>query len=755
MMPTYRITAPDGKSYDVTAPEGASEQDVLAYAQRSFKMAAAPRADAPKPSKPFGEQLNEAIAGFPRAAGVTGRAVLEALGNAADFVASPIRNKINASLREGQLIDDVMAGRVAPGENVARAVGGLPSRQTMAGIITGQQIPGASRPQQIAAGSGQALSNLLSLPTAATADERIASDIAGTATNAMLGMGAGRAIAQAANPVVAGVGRMLAANPGMQLASAAAAGGAGGYTRETGGNRGSQLAASLAAGIATPFAINGAQRAAAAVRQAVTPRPVAAPQIDITINNALRDNGVTLGDLPADVARSIRADVAQALQTGGNLSADAVRRLADYRLIGLTPTRASLTLNPADITRQKNLAKLGANSSDPAAQELAEVQNANNRALTQGLNDLGAAAAGDPISGAQRVMGALSARNDRAKAIIDSAYQSARDTEGRAAMLDPAAFTRQADDLLKKALLQGKLPADVRQLINGTATGEIPFTVDVAEQFKTRLAEAARDASRAGDGSTAKAVGLVRQALEDTPLQPGQNIGQQSIDAFNKARALNRSWMTIVERTPALQAVRDGIEPDKFVQQYIIGSGNGASTMGVAQLKNSIKGNADAMQAVKEQIAAYLKNRALGGAADEVGNFSQSAYNKALEAVGDRKLSLFFSPEEVGRLKAIGRVASYEQVQPAGAAVNNSNTAGAMGGLLERLAGSALLGKVPLGRAAIGDPLQNIVIGQQAGNALNAPRALLGAPGAAPVTPSRTIPLIPPSLLFTLPMEKQ
>lgn len=41
-MPKYRITAPDGQSYDVTAPDGASEADLLAYAQRSFKMAAGP-----------------------------------------------------------------------------------------------------------------------------------------------------------------------------------------------------------------------------------------------------------------------------------------------------------------------------------------------------------------------------------------------------------------------------------------------------------------------------------------------------------------------------------------------------------------------------------------------------------------------------------------------------------------------------------------------------------------------------------------
>lgn len=39
-MPKYRITAPDGQTYEVTAPEGASEQDVLAYAQANYQRAA-------------------------------------------------------------------------------------------------------------------------------------------------------------------------------------------------------------------------------------------------------------------------------------------------------------------------------------------------------------------------------------------------------------------------------------------------------------------------------------------------------------------------------------------------------------------------------------------------------------------------------------------------------------------------------------------------------------------------------------------
>lgn len=48
-MPKYRITAPDGKSYEVNAPDGASQEDVLAYAQQNFAQPdAAPKAWQPK-----------------------------------------------------------------------------------------------------------------------------------------------------------------------------------------------------------------------------------------------------------------------------------------------------------------------------------------------------------------------------------------------------------------------------------------------------------------------------------------------------------------------------------------------------------------------------------------------------------------------------------------------------------------------------------------------------------------------------------
>lgn len=628
-----------------------------------------------------GEVLNKEIGSIPRQLGLTARAGVEGLGDIADFVATPVRVGLNA-----------LGGNFKPGV-------------------------------------GSMIADKIGLPKPETTTEKVANTGARMLVPAGGFIKAGEAL-QKGGEVASGVGKMLAANPAMQLTSAASGGMAGEYVKETGGDAPAQFLASMAGGIAAPVAVNAMSRAPQAAMnaskrfvEAVAPGVVKQSdpaQINVIINNQLKDSGLNMQMLPQHVQSSIRQDVADALNIGSELNGDALRRLIDYRLIGATPRTGNLTLDPVLLTQQKNLAKMGANSKDPSAQLLARAENENNGKLIEGLNGLGANTSQDSYGAGQQIIGRLGAVNDAAKSVINNLYDKARNTAGRSAHLDPSAFSNSANDALDQALLGGKLPGDVRNLLNKVATGEIPLTVDVAEQFKTRIGELQRASS---DAAERMALGKVRQSLDNTPLMGGQ--GQDAIDAFNKARRVNAKWMGVVDKTPALQAVRDGVEPDKFVNKFIIGNGSNSSVMDVAQLKNLVKGSPESVNAIKGQITSFLKSKALNGASDEVGNFSQSGFNKALDAIGDRKLKLFFSPEEVAQLKAIGRVASYEQVQPRGSAVNNSNTAGtAIATLLDRIGNSPLLSKIPLGKV-IAEPAQNISVGLQSRNAVNVPASLV------------------------------
>jgi hypothetical protein len=310
-------------------------------------------------------------------------------------------------------------------------------------------------------------------------------------------------------------------------------------------------------------------------------------------------------------------------------------------------------------------------------------------------------------------------------------------------MIDPRAFTTKANDLLDEKLLGGKLPSDVRNKLNSVAKGETPLTVDVAEQLKTSIAALQRASS---DPAERLALSQVRTALDDAPLLEGQ--GQQAIDAFNKARKVNAAYMKMVERTPALKAVREGIEPDKFVNQFIIGSGSKSNVKDVESLRKALSSDPEALQSVRDQMIVFLKNKATNNQADEVANFSPTAYNKALKDIGDMKLSMFFSKGDIEKLKQVGRVASYEKFQPAGSAVNNSNTAAtAINAVLDKVANSALLRKVPLG-SLVADEAKNISVASGARNSLNAGKALKSTvkPKAEPKALPLSTLLIPGSL---------
>lgn len=696
-MPTYEVNAPDGKQYRVNAPDGSTEQDAIAYVQREFY--GPKEVSMPAKKEGFGEALTREVKDIPRQFGLTARYGLEGVGGTLDMLASPFRSGMNA------VVPDSMRATGNTGEAIANAIG-LPSPQTKIEKM-------AEEPTKLMAGG--------------------------------MGLLSGARAASVLPGMTGKVATTLAANPAQQLQSAAGAGLAGGYVKETGGDPLAQTAAAIAGGVAAPLGVSAVQsipRAAKSTVEYLAPgiatKPQNIDQIDITIQNIIKPSGLTLNDLSVSIRNQLREDVASAMKAGGQLDDAALRRLADYRMVGATPTRATISLDPADISRQKNAAKFGINSADPKLQQLGQIENANNRAIIAKINDLGGGTNQDKYGAAESIMSSLLSKDAAAKARIDAAYEAARGTSGKQAFIDPSAFTQKANDMLDEAMLGSVVPADVRNKLNAIAKGDVPLTVAVAEQFKTNIGKLQRNSN---DPSVRLSLGMIRQALDDAPLLPADKVnpgtlpvspamvpkspavaGQESIDAFNEARKMNRQWMSIVDRVPALQAVRDGIEPDKFVQQFVIGDGTKASVMSTAQLKSLIKDSPKAMEAVRGQIMAHLKDKALSGASDEVGNVSQAGLNRALSSIGDRKLNLFFSKDEIAQIKALARVASYEQVQPRGSAVNNSNTAGAaLSTIFDKIASNPLVGKIPYAPQLAG----NVSASLAARRALNAPAAVV------------------------------
>lgn len=672
------------------------------------------------------------------------------------------------------LQDAPAAPKVDPAVSIGRGIMevprqvGLTARAGIKGLLAlpGVAVDAVTGPINAAFGtriptSVSSLDNALSrlgLPEPANATERVVQDSA----SLMAGAGSMAKGAEVISKGVTGLGKnvlaQMAARPAVQIAGAGTSGAAGGSVREAGGGPGAQFLAALGGGVAGGVAADkliGAGNAASnALRSAMTPKTEQVRAADQQIQLTLERSGIDWAQIPERVKQGLRQEVAQAMNTGQPLNADALRRLVVFRQTGTTPTVGQLTQDPGQITREMNLAKTGANSTDVSLQRLPALQNQNTARLLSQLDEAGAANAPTAPNAARAVIDNLDSNLSRERASVSALYDTARDSGGRSLPLNAGAFNQRASQLLDDANVGSFLPADIRNKLNAIASGQGGFELNVnsAEQLKTSIGRLQRNSS---DGNARMALGLVRQALDETPLLDAQRVnpgnlpalpgsvppsnaaaGEASMKAFSDARSANRALMQRIESNPALRAVYEGVEPDQFAQRFIVGKG--ATAKDVQALRDEL--SPQATESVRGFLAGYLRDKATGGDRDFV-KFGGSTYRAAFREI-EEKLGAFFSPEEVAQLKAIGEAAKYMQAQPAGSAVNNSNSGALVLGrgldLLERIAG-----KVPLG---LKDTIQGTIQGAQQTQALRPQNALIQAAGVQP-GPVRINPLLAASVV--------
>ena len=668
-MPKFTVNAPDGQSFTVNAPEGSTEQQAIEYVQKNLY-------------KPTSVTAGKAINSIPRQLGLAARYVLEGPAQTAQIFTEPV-----AALMRGA------GAKVRP---------------------TGEQA--------------SALADWLGLPRPQSANERVIGD----ASRLVTGGGAMLRGAQAASAIPGVAGKVfasLASNPTQQLGAAAGAGLAGGSSREAGGDSLMQAGASLLGGVAgglTPSAVSGVANAGRRIlAPALNPH-----QIDIKLTETLGKAGVDYSKLPGQVQRQLRDELAASLQAGKQLDPQAVSRLADFKAVGATPTRGMISQNPVQITREMNLAKVGANSADDSLHGMAMIQNRNNAQLIGNLNDLGANR-GDVLRAGETVTGSILGRQAGLRGSEQSLWDTAKSSPGYKQPISAGVLSDVNAALDSEGLMPFMNPT-ISRYIKAFQMGE-PFTPQAYKNLQSMLSKETMKG-----GNEGAAASLAARVMRDGDLMPAGfqaggnalvNQGTAShvrgvddaatgaIDAVNAARRATRAAYSYEDSSPLVRSVlSDGrtSDPMRIAQSYIIG-GTAKEAKDVIQQVGP-----QGMAPIKEAILGHLKDKAISGASDETGKFSQAAFNRALNAIGKDKLALIFSPEEFHALKTNARVASLMMSQPVGSAVNNSNS-GAL--LLGR--GMDLLNKIPVVGPLAGPSLKNIEVSLRQRQAANYQPGLL------------------------------
>lgn len=636
-MPTFEFTSPEGKSYEISGPEGATREQAFSILQQQISAGTA-QAVEPSAVVKAGRLLAEAPGYLARQAGLTARSALEGPAEAAQIVTEPVRQLLTNRLLPGRPL----------GEEATRLADtlGLPKPETPA--------------ERVAAGGSKLMAGGAGTSALLSATGRVVPLLQGLtgATNAM----------------------------GVQLGSAAGAGAAGQAAKEADATPVQQLGATVLGGVggglfasAVPAAVGGIRNAVAQLR----------PQTDVQIDVQLGRLVPGYADLPERAKQAMRTETAQALRTGQDLDPAALSRLADFRAVGATPTRGMLTTDPVTITREQNLAKIQANSGSTGPGSLPYVQEGNNRAIIGRLNDLGGASEVDPRTTGQAIVSAVEGTRAQLRGQERELWNAARTHPGIQSPIEPNGLNAINARLGDEALMPYMRP-EISRYMAEFQTGGQPFTPQHYANLRSMLS-----AELAKGGNEARAARAAVEALDAAPLVPikaGAHIdfgnapvpqavanamrqrdaqAGEAIELINRARGATRAAYAYEESNPIVQSIvaaGRSADPERIASSYLL---NPKSTVADAERVRDVVGPGD-LQTIKDGLATWIKKQAIQQAADETGNFKQFALNKTLN---DDKLAVFFTPDEVAQFRRVGRVAALIQNQPAGSAVGNSNTA--------------------------------------------------------------------------------
>lgn len=400
--------------------------------------------------------------------------------------------------------------------------------------------------------------------------------------------------------------------------------------------------------------------------------------IEQRVSEDLRRQGIDFyRDLTESARKQMLEKAQQALRSGGELDLAALSRKADFEALQVQPTLGQLTRKPEQFSWEMN--------KRAAVPELATRFGEQNQRLVQIMDEMRAQAGPkvDAYSAGQSVSGALKKYDEGLSKEVSEAYGAFRASTGARADVPMAPIARTAGEVIDTFGKENVPPAVLSKLKGfGVFGGKQTKVFDVLEADKllkvinanydpmNRPQAAALDALRRG----------LKEAIDQTPVPEAGPSAELLKTALKKAS----ERFQLLDDVPALKASSlDDVTPEKFVQQYLQrGSVDEAKKL-VGLLGPEERG------VLRGQVLDVVRSKALTRAdSSEFAKFSQSGYRDALQEIGDRKLQLLFSPDEIAQMKRLARVSSSIQVQPAGAWVNNSNTAVEGLGLIANIAGS-------------------------------------------------------------------
>jgi len=411
---------------------------------------------------------------------------------------------------------------------------------------------------------------------------------------------------------------------------------------------------------------------------------------DALVEQALRANGTSSAQVAAErpeLFAGLQQMAADAVKSGKPVDPQAMVRLtrAQTLPVAVPMLKGQVTRDPMQFAMEQNLRGI-----QGVGEPIVQTIQAQNKALIENLNAMGAARGADVVAAAKPVMQTLKAADDTLKSGVTKAYEAFKKSTGRS--LDVPLPSIASGYAKTSAEFGEAIPGAIRKKFE--ALGEMPwnarFTIEEAEALIKSI-------NRNYDPKnlvSARALDELRNTVQKS-IAEGAGASAEGTAAAGLAKAARQAAserFALQDATPALKGVLRGDNPDKFLQKYLL-QGNEREIGSMVRLLKAQDPKAAA--GLEDSLMAHIKQRVLGGRSEENAAFSEAALKEFIANPNmTARLQQVLSPERMAQLRQLHLVAEDALYAPKGSAVNTSNTASAAANLIKSEAKGGVLNEL-------------------------------------------------------------
>ena len=362
----------------------------------------------------------------------------------------------------------------------------------------------------------------------------------------------------------------------------------------------------------------------------------------------------------------LKANLAK--ENPANINPEVLQRYVDADSVGVRLLKGQATQDPNLISFERNT-----RGQDP---RLVQELNAQNKALQDKLVEVKETTAPDVfapnyVANAEGAMDFIGSKIKQNETAVGDAYKALDDFGAGKIEVDSKTFGQNAIKALSEKEDIDFLPSIIKSKIDTYAEGK-PMNFAQYENLRTQIARETRKAQKADDGNAVHALTLVRGELEKLPLI-GETVEAKAL--ADKARATAKAEFDLLNR--------DSPNYNKVYADLVNGKTDTKDFIQSAVLRSKNKDFAKTMElfddpTAKQNLRAGALDVIIRDSTDSSGKFKPAAFAKAIENLDvNKKLDVLFG-EEAQTLRKIAQTGQLVEARPAGAFVNESNTATAL-----------------------------------------------------------------------------